>query len=47
MVIFYKVEVIMSPMIIYSGFSLSIDYNVFDKKKLKFFEKCFEESGGL
>ena len=37
----------MSPMIIDSRFSLSIDCNVFDKEKLKFFDKCFEESGGL
>ena len=46
-VIFYKLVTSMSPMMIDSRFSLSIDCNVFDKKKLKFFDNFFEDSGGL
>ena len=37
----------MSSMIIDSRVSLSIDRNVFDMKKLKIFDKCFEEPRGL
>ena len=43
MVIFYKVVYIH---VTHDNWS-SIDCNVFDLKKLKFFDKCFEESAGL